>query len=39
MSLDQFEALMRLLVEAGRVTKRGQRYFPAAVHTRGASHA
>jgi hypothetical protein len=28
LSLDQFEAIMRVLVEAGRITKRGDCYFP-----------
>jgi uncharacterized membrane protein YozB (DUF420 family) len=30
LSLAQFESMMRLLVETGRVTKRGDLYFPAA---------
>ena len=30
MSLDQFEAMMRVLVAAERITKRGNLYFPAA---------
>jgi hypothetical protein len=30
LSLDRFEAIMRVLVEAGRLTKRGNLYFPAA---------
>jgi hypothetical protein len=29
LSLAQFEAMMRLLVETGRVTRRGDLYFPA----------
>ena len=28
MTLDQFESLMRLLVETGKVVKRGDLYFP-----------
>jgi hypothetical protein len=28
LSLDQFEAIMRVLVEAGRITKRGDCYYP-----------
>jgi hypothetical protein len=28
-TLAQFEAMMRLLVETGRVTRRGELYFPA----------
>jgi hypothetical protein len=29
LSLDQFEAIMRALVEAGRVRRQGDLYFPA----------
>jgi len=27
-TLDQFQSLMSVLVEAGRITKRGDRYYP-----------
>jgi hypothetical protein len=30
MSITQFQTMMRVLVEAGRITKRGNLYFPAA---------
>ena len=28
LTLDQFQSLMSVLVEAGRITKRGDRYYP-----------
>lgn len=33
MSLEQFQQLMRLLVEAGRITRRGECYYPVAGKT------